>query len=215
MRTLFAALLLTAVAAAQSFDQMLPDSTIVYVSLESITRTKERYDKSPLAAFWKDEAMQAFAEKPRAKWAEWMDELRKEEGMTPSDVLDVLAGQAAFALVWGEGFKKPKVLVLADIGENADKFQELVAKAEKQLLEEGRKRDEQEFRGVKIVTYRQGEETTGTSWLLDGKTFAMSEDADALKDLLARKDRKEGTLAARELYRPHLRRRGEPLQGPA
>ncbi len=209
MRTLFSALLLAAVAAAQSFDELLPDSTVFYASLENVGRTKERWGKSALAALWKDEAMQAFLAKPGAKWTEWMEKMGKEEGITPADVLDLLAGQLALAFVWGEGFDEPKGLLLADIGENGEKLRELVAKVEKQFVEQGgRKRDEEEFRGVKIVTYRAGEEDGGTSWLLDGRTFAMSESADVLKDALARKERKEGTLAARELYRRTRARAG-------
>lgn len=209
MRTLLAALLLATVAAAQSFEALLPDSTIFYVSLENLARTKERYEKSPLAALWNDDAMKAFAEKPLAKWAELMDEMRKDEGIAPGDVLDLLAGQLAFAFVWGEGYDQPKGVLLADIGENGERFREFVAKAEKRFVEEGgRKKDEQEFRGLKITTYREGEETGGTSWMLDGKTFALAENADLLKDVLARKDRTEGTLATRELYRRTRERAG-------
>jgi hypothetical protein len=203
MRTLLAALLFTAVAAAQSFDELLPDSTFLYVSVENIARTKERWDKSPLAALWNDEAMQAFLEKPRAKWASWMEEIRKDDEFTPDDVLSVLAGQAVVALVWPEGAKEPTPVILADIGENGEKVRELVTKMEKQGAEEGERRDEEEFRGVKIVRYSKGdaaERTDEGAWFLDGKTFAAAEKADTLKDMLARKENKEGTLATREIY---------------
>lgn len=206
MRTLLAPLLLAAVAAAQSFDELLPDSTFLYVSIENAARTKERWGESPLAALWKDEAMQAFLEKPRAKWAEWMEEMRKTDEFAPEDVLDVLAGQAALAVVLPEGADEPTFLLVADIGENGEKLQDLVAKMEKKGAERGARRDEEEFRGVKIVRYSKGgdaEERKDTgAWFLDGKTFAVAEKADTLKDVLARRERKEeGTLASRELYR--------------
>ncbi len=206
MRTLLAALLFAAVATAQSFDELLPDSTFLYVSVENVARTRERWDKSPLAALWKDEAMQAFLEKPRAKWAAWMEEIRKDEEFTPDDVLEVLAGQVAVAVVWPEGADEPTPLVLADIGENGEKVKELVAKMEKKGIESGERRDEEEFRGVKIVRYSKGgegdERRDSGAWFLDGRTFALAEKADTLKDLLARREhREEGTLASRELYR--------------
>ncbi len=205
MRTLLAALLLAAAAAAQSFDELLPDSTVFYVSIENAARTKERWAQSPLAALWKDEAMQAFLEKPRTAWDEWMDEVRREGAFTPEDVLDLLSGQTILAAVWPEGADEPKPLVLADIGENGEKLRELVAKIEKRLVEEkGDRRDEEEFHGVRIVRYAKpdadGEEAGG--WFLDGNVFGIAESTDTLKDVLARREHKEeGTLATRELYR--------------
>ncbi|HEY7514374.1 MAG TPA: DUF3352 domain-containing protein, partial [Vicinamibacteria bacterium] len=160
---------------------------------------------SPLAALWKDEAVQAFMEKPRAAWAAWMDETRKEHGITPDDVFGLLSGQAAVGIAWKEGSDGYPIL-LGDIGENEEKLRAIVAQVEKLLLEErGFKRDEEEFRGVKIVSYRkEGEgdgEGPGGSWLLDGRMLAVAEDAETLKDVLVRKDRRdEGTLAAREIY---------------
>lgn len=205
MRTLLSALLFAAVAAAQSFDGLLPDSTVFYVSVENVARTKERWEKSPLAALWKHEAMKAFLEKPSAKWTEWMEKMRKEEVFAPDDVLGILSGQAIVAGLWPEGAKEPVPLVLVDIGENGEKLHELVAKIEKKVVEEkGNRRDEEEFRGVKIVSYvKAGEGTTEEdgAWFLDGKTFAMAESRETLKDVLARKEHgEEGTLASRELY---------------
>lgn len=203
MRTLFCALLLAAASAAQSLDSLLPDSTVFYVSIEDAGRTRKRWDESRLAALWKDEAMQAFLEKPRAAWAAWMERVAKEDVFTPEDVLGLLSGQALLAGTWPEGADEPKPMIVADIGENAEKLRELVRKIEKRLIdEEGGRRDEEEFRGVKIVSYQDSDGSADSAWLLDGKLFAMSEDAEALKDLLARRDRGgEGTLASRELYK--------------
>jgi len=206
MRTLFCTLFLAAVAAAQSFDRLLPESTVFYASIENASRTKERWGSSRLAALLKDEAMQAFLAKPRSAWAEWMTQLEKDEVFTPNDVLDLLSGQAAVAGVWPEGAKEPAVILLADVGENGEKLQELVKKVEKRLVDEkGDRRDEEEFRSVKIVRYAKADAAAGGeagAWFLDGKTFAMAETADVLKDLLVRRERgEEGTLASRELYR--------------
>jgi len=205
MRTLLSALLFATVAAAQAFDELLPDSTVIYVSIENVARTQERWGQSPLAALWKDEAMQGFLEKPRTAWDEWMEEIRREGDFTPEDVLDLLSGQAILAAVWPQGADTPKLLALADIGENGEKLRELVAKIEKHVVEEkGNRRDEEEFHGVKIVRYTKPDEDAEEAggWFLDGSTFAMAENTDALKDVLARKEPKEeGTLATRELYR--------------
>jgi hypothetical protein len=200
---LLCALSLAAVAAAQSFDELFPDSTIFYASVENAARTRERYEKSRLAALWGDEAVQAFVAKPRAKWAEWMEELRKKNGFAPDDVVALLSGQAAIGFFGVEGREEPTGAAIADIGENGEKVRELVARLEKLLLEEkGYQRTEEEFRGVAIVTYRKEGESGEDAWFLDGSMFAMAGKADLLKDLLVRKERRdEGTLASREAYR--------------
>lgn len=205
MRTLPCALLLAAVAAAQSFETLLPDSTAFFVSVENVARTKERWGKCRLAALLEDEAMQPFLEKPRESWKESMAQLEKEGFFSPEEVLDVLSGQAVFAGVWPAEAKEPEPLLIADIGENSERLRELVAKIEKRLVDEkGNRRDEEEFRGVKIVHYtaKDSEDAEAGAWFIDGKTFAMTSRAEALKDMLARKDRDgEGTLATRDLYR--------------
>jgi len=207
MRTLLGILLLAAVGAAQSFDQLMPDSTVVYVSVENFSRTKERFDQGPLGAFWRDEAMQAFTAKPREEWNKKMAEIKAKDGITPEDVISVVTGQAAIALYPIEGKSDPAVLILADIGDHEEKLRELVRDTEKQLIEsQGYRRDEEEFRGTTIVSYlkeaeEEGAEPERAAWLLDGKTFALAEDTETLKQMLVRKEAGgEGTLAARELY---------------
>jgi hypothetical protein len=210
MRTFLATLVLAAVVSAQGFDELFPDATVFYVSVENAGHTKERWEKSPLHALWKSEAMQAFLKKPSAKWAELMQEIRTKDEFTPEDVLDVLAGQAAVGVTWPAGAKEPELVLLADIGTNADKLKEIIAKAEKTGSDEGERRDEEDYRGVKIVHYSQkaesGEWEEHGAWFLDGTTFALAEKADLLKDTLARKGRADGTLATREAYR-HARSR--------
>jgi len=210
-------LLLAGVARAQSFDEMLPDSTVLYVSVENYGRTQERWKTCPLSAFWNDDAVKAFTEQPLAKWKELMEEARTESGITPEEVLGVVSGQAVFAItsITPREGKDDKVamVILADVGSHADKVKELVSKTEAREAEKkdlGRR--EEEFEGVTIVSYAPDSEEEGAEqncWLLDGQFFAMSNDPANLKALLAQRSHPgEGTLSTREGYRKVRERLG-------
>ena len=210
-------LLLAGVARAQGFDEMLPDSTVFYISVENYGRTQERWKTCPLSAFWNDEAVKAFTEQPLKKWSEWMDEARAESGITPEEVLGVVSGQVALAItsITPQEGKDDKVamVILADVGSNADKVKELISKAEAREAEKKELgRQEEEFEGVTIVSYAPDSEEEGAEqscWLLDGKLFAMSNDTANLKALLAQRGHPgEGTLSAREGYRKVRERLG-------
>ncbi|MHC4223804.1 MAG: DUF3352 domain-containing protein [Planctomycetota bacterium] len=221
MRVLFhlaglalAAALFAPVVSAESFDRRLPNSTIFYFSIENLERTKERYNASPLNSLWNDPAMQAFLEKPLKRWSEWMEEVKKEDGITPEEVFSVVSGQVVFAITElradspdGEdvGF-----LALVDVAGKQEKVKELIGKAEETLLKDGKfRRMEEEFQGIALVHYASaGDEEEAKDrerpdcWFLDGDTFAIGTALRDLKMIVAlRGDSEASTLADSETYR--------------
>jgi hypothetical protein len=221
MRVLFhlaglalAAALFAPAVSAESFDRRLPDSTIFYFSIENLERTKERYNASPLNGLWNDPAMQAFLEKPLKRWSEWMEELKKEDGITPEEVFSVVSGQVVFAITEmraddpdGEdvGF-----LALVDVSGKQEKVKELISKAEETLLKDDKfRRMDEEFQGITLVHYASaGEEEEVKNqekpdcWFLDGDTFAIGTALRDLKKIVAlRGDSEASTLADSEIYR--------------
>jgi hypothetical protein len=216
MRTALATFLLALSSlAGEALDRLVPDTTVFYVSLENVARSRERFAESRLAALWADPAVQAFAAKAVAGWTEWNEKSRKEEGWSLEDVLGVMDGTVALAIT---RFEKEgndvQGVILAEVGANGDKVKEMIGTVEKTLIEgEGMRREEEEFRGVTIVSYRSAEEEEGGDrdcWLLDGGTFAYASRPDVLREMLARRESgEEGTLAAHEPYRRARARTGE------
>jgi len=205
---------LQAAAAAQGYDQLLPDSTIFYLSVEDLSRTKSRFEEGTLGALWKDPAVQTFAEKPRKEWNDWIEETREKDGVTPEDILGILAGQAAVAVLPTEGGDDADLLILGDIGDHEDKARDVMRRLERKLVDEKDfAREEEEFRGVTITRYHkeksETEEEKNSCWLMDGHLFALGSSVDALKRLLVRKDGgAEDSLAAREPYQKMRARLG-------
>ncbi len=209
-------------AQAQSFDQLLPADTIVYVSIENTGRTKTRFKNCSLSSLWSHEEMKGFLKVPMEKWTEAVEEMKKTAGFSVEDVLDLASGQIVVA-AHGINFKKeePKGLViLADIGDKAARVRELAAAGEKRFGDKFR-RTEEEFRGVTIVVYRPeneeaedipeegAESKEQPCWFVHENLFALAPSPETLKKLIARREAgSEGSLAERELYKRARARTG-------
>jgi hypothetical protein len=208
-------LVLSPLVAAQGYDQLLPDSTIFYVSIENVTRTKERFQETALHGLWNDPAMKAFMEKPLQSWSDAMRKQKEESGFNMAEVLDLVSGQAMLAFTGVDDKGEPRVVVLVDIGKNADKVRELVTKAEETLLADGTvRRDEEEFAGVTIVRYSTEDDEAPSPdgpdcWFVTDGLFGASDDPEDLKRLLVRRGEEAvGSLATREVYATTRRRFG-------
>ncbi len=218
-RTVVSGLLLSLVLAAPaavagSFETWLPEKTLVYVTLEDISKLKRTYNDGPLAKLIAEEEVQAFLEKPLARWGELMEVLKGQlQGLTPEDLLGMLDGQVAAAITRLEPLGGDRVhmdfVLLAEVGENGAKIVQWLDKLVG--TQEEIRREEEEFRGVTIVTWR-GTETREesnddvrhgpVSYFADGNVFAIADGPDVLKDLLNRRSDEEATpLASSALYR--------------
>jgi len=229
LAALTALLLLAPRATAQSFDELLPGDTMFYVSIENTARTKQRFQACSLHELWNHEQMRAFLETPLKKWAEEKEKMKKESGFDLDEVLEVATGQVALAVqgIDVETDEPSGVVLLADVGENAAKLRELAAAAEKRMGDRYR-RLEEDFRGVMLVVYRPEEgaapdaadeddeggveidaKLEPKAWFVHENLFAMADDTEPLKRLLARRAAgPEGSLAERELYRRARARTG-------
>jgi len=212
-RAILGALLLATPAFARPLDELLPKKTILYVSLENVPRTKERFEGSALRALWDDESVQAFAANALDRAKAWLEKTRAEDGFTPIDVYEVVSGQLAVALSRIEpregGDPKPRFVVLADVTGNEERVRELAGMVERSLDEAGDfRRDEEEFRGTSLVQYRTrragGEEDAddSTCWFLEDGLFGMAERVADLKEVLVlRSGVAEGALTENETYK--------------
>ncbi len=218
-RTLITGLLLGLVLAAPAavaggFETWLPEKTVVYVTFDDVSKLKQTYNDGPLAKLVAEEEVQAFLEKPLAKWDALMEVMKGQlEGLSPEDLLGMLDGQVAAAITSLEPLEGDRVhldfVLLADVGENGPKIVEWLDKLAG--MQEEIRREDEEFRGVTIITLR-GTETAEeskddvrhgpVSYLTDGKVFALADGPDVLKDLLNRRNDAEATpLASSALYR--------------
>ncbi len=152
-----------------SFDEILPDDAILYVSVRSVPRTLERYREGALRPFWEDPAVAGFTAHLREGWNASMARMKEKTGAALDEALDLVAGEVAFCVpAGGIGPSGMRYVLLADIGANGERVAEILAAAERALLDGDRyRRLEEEFRGVKLVSYQstkpeeEGEEGCG------------------------------------------------------
>ncbi len=145
---------------AVAFDRLLPGDTLVYVGLHSVSRTIERYRDGALRAFWEDPAIATFTAGLRKGWGEAMAGMKEKTGVSLEEALEVVSGELAlFVPAGGLDDGATRYVLLADVGGNGERVREILAGAERLLLEGDRhRRFEEEFRGVTIVSYQSTEE---------------------------------------------------------
>jgi hypothetical protein len=213
---------LVAPALGSGFDEWLPESTIAYVSVENVQSLGQRIRECPLNALWTEESVQDFLALPRQKWGEMLNEMAEQMGgARPDELVKMAQGQVVLAMTGirelDESRKRPGVIALVDVGDNGEKLQEWLSRLEgSEKFEEKWRRVEDEFRGVRIVTYVSKEEGSDDemdpgqpSWFVRGSVFGLSNDIEAVKDVLVRSEAEDAAgLADSETYRTVRRRTG-------
>jgi hypothetical protein len=226
MRTLRASLAVAALAAfvaltaraarADGADRWLPETTAVYVSVDDVKATAERFASHPLKSLWDEPRMQKFLEGPLGKMQEMMEKGAAERGgATAADLLKIVQGQVVFAVTGVRdaegGSRRVGLLLLAEVGDGNEPLLEWIRKIESTLIEKnGLRRLEDDFRGVKIVRYEPKEPEPAkpgigfgpVCWFLADGLWGVSADPDVLKDVLVRKGGgEEPSLATNAAYR--------------
>jgi hypothetical protein len=221
---------LAAPAVGASFDEWLPESTIAYVSIENVSGMQTSFETGPLGALWAEAEVQAFLELPRKMLEEKLLEASENlGGARPDEMLKMLDGQIAFAFTGlrktENGERRPGLVFLADIGENGQKVREWFSRVEKsESFREKFRLIEDEFRGVRIVTYVEETEGDDASddaadvkdvvagppcYFIDGGVLAFAIDPELLKGMLDRSKAEDApSLAGSENYRTVRRRTG-------
>lgn len=86
-------------AAIPSAEKILPDDTLVMVTIPDVARALEIYQKTPQQQLLQDPAMKAFREKFISRWKEeFLTPLERELGVKAADFAGLLQGQVTFAI---------------------------------------------------------------------------------------------------------------------
>ena len=97
-------LVLNASAAIPSPDKLLPDDTLVVVTVPDFSKVREIYRKSPQRQFWNDPAMKPFRDNFLSKWKEeFVKPLERELNVSFDTYTNLVRGQITFALLQNGG----------------------------------------------------------------------------------------------------------------
>ena len=203
---LLVVLLVARAATAQRFADYLPAKTTIYVSLENLSRTRDRAGKNALGALWRAPEMQVV----RAE----LDRLGAASGEGADGVgalARALDGQLCLAVI-RVGETDTSTVVMIDCKGARQLVLDVIGRLRRHGDAEERE-ETGEFRGYKLSTWRTMTDAAEpeTSYAVMKDDFlAFGADLDVLKDIVARREMDEKTgLGSTAAYRTVAAATGE------
>ncbi|MGD9854023.1 MAG: hypothetical protein AB7U20_03645 [Planctomycetaceae bacterium] len=191
-------------------ERRLPPGTSLFVSAPDVAVSHERFMKTSFGQMLQDDAFIPIREEIAEWWKEQSESAEQELGIPLTDVLHLLHGEVAFAVVQPPGKDLGAVLFL-EIGDHRETLETLLEKAG-ETLEEQSERSVESIQDTDVTTYVFNESNQeggsgSTSYFIKDQYFvlAMAGAANStgiLEEILIRWDGEhDSTFAEEEVYR--------------
>jgi len=135
--------------------KLVPPETILLADINNFNQLWAQFEKTNFYQLYKDPAMAPFIANFKTKWREKKQESEKEYLRTIADAGVLPQGRVAVALVYDEQVKDVNelpVLVVAQWGDKIDKVKETTNEIVRKAVEDGARRQTEDYRGVDITT---------------------------------------------------------------
>jgi hypothetical protein len=176
--------------------ELLPPETVLLVDIHNFNQLAEQFKKTSFYRLYKDPAMAAFVDDVKETIREKIKEANSEFATSMFELELLPRGRAAFVLVVNQkalDAGEPTALFITQWAENLGKIKQTVDRIVKKAIEEGARRQSEDYRGVEINTIiaegpsrpRFGLSSTLSYCFLDD-CLVGSEDVDLLKFTVAR-----------------------------
>ena len=206
-------------AALPKTARLVPPETIFLVDIDDFSELRTQFEKTNLYKLIKDPAMLPFVDDLKAKWQERKKDETDDE--IPGILRDVDVwpqGRIAVAIVLSEQTKDandPPILFISQWGEGIGKVREAVDKNVEEAIEDGARRQAEDYRGVNIVTMT-GKSSKALSYCYIDDCLMASVSPDILQFVIAQvKGAGSPTLGDDDDYNATLRALGSPGAGQA
>jgi len=155
-----ALMLLSAPASVRAIElpktaKLVPPETIVLANINNFNQFRAQFEKTNFYQLYKDPAMKDFIENFKTKWQEKKQESEREFIRTIAEAEVIPRGRVAVALVYDRQVKDVNelpVLVVAQWGDKIDKVKETTDQIVRKAIEDGARRQTDDYRGVEILT---------------------------------------------------------------
>lgn len=190
---------------ARPSDQLFPSSTTAYVSVGNWPELRESWNKTQLSELMTDPVMEPFADDLRRQLDERFSVTEKRLGLSMDELKDLPTGEVSLGYIYG-GRGEPSLVMLADVTDNLDAAEKMMADVRKKLEERGATRSTRDANGVEIVLYElPPDEETGergtAAYALHDAVLAVADSGDTLASVLARfKGEHKDTLSSVKPY---------------
>lgn len=144
--------------------ELVPNETIFLAEIDDFTELRTQFEKTNFHKLINDPSMTPFLEDLKSKWRE------KKQDETDEDIPGILRdvdvwpeGRIAIAMVLKEQLEdmdEPPILFITQWGEGIQKVKDAVDKNVEKAIEDGARRDVEDYRDVKIVTMKDETDDT-------------------------------------------------------
>ncbi|MDB6026913.1 MAG: hypothetical protein JWM68_3136 [Verrucomicrobiales bacterium] len=170
-------------AAVLPAEKLLPDDTLVFISVPDCARFRTIFDSSPQGQLWADPAMKPFKDNFLKKiQADLVAPLEKDLGIRFSDYKELAEGELAFALTQNSADAKSEeslgMVLLLDAKDKKEKLKTTLADLKKKWTEAGKELKTTKIRDLDFVTLITTDDEIDNIWQ---KVFP-DKDRDAAKD---------------------------------
>ena len=206
-------------AALPKAAKLVPPGTIALLDIDDFAELRTQFEKTNVYKLITDPAMSPFVEDVKAKWQE--RQKKEVDGKLPGILRDVDVwpqGKIAVAVVLNEQTKDdddPPVLFITQWGDGIGKIKESASKTVEKAIEQGARRETEDYRGVNITTMTDTSSKTLSYCFVDDCLIG-SVNPDVLKFVIAQvKGAGSPTLGDDNDYNATLRALGWPDAGQA
>ncbi len=186
---------------------LLPENTLVFVSVLDVPDTRDRFSRTTIAGILNDSALQPVVTDILGSIDKQTAPLRESVGLTTDDLLNLPQGELTFALMPREK-GPPAPVVLIDTGDHVDDAKLLIQSIVKRIEEAGNKLSEREVRGTPVTVFESvGRAQEDVAFFKRGSTLVWSNDLGILEKVLTLWDGDDtATLATRSDFSSIMQR---------
>ena len=135
--------------------KLVPPETIVLAYINNFNQLWTQIEKTNFYQLYKDPAIAPFIDNFKTKWRQQKKDSERELIRMIGDAGVLPQGRVAVALVFDKQMpdtNNPPILVVAQWGDKIDKVIETTDKIVRKAIEEGSRRQTDDYRGVEIIT---------------------------------------------------------------
>jgi len=135
--------------------KLVPPETIVLVDINNFNQLWAQFEKTSIYQLYKNPAMAPFIDNFKTRWHEKKQESEREIIRMIGDAGVLPQGRVAVALVFDKQMpdaNEPPVLAVAQWGDKIDKVKELTDQVVRKAIDEGARRQTDDYRGIEIIT---------------------------------------------------------------
>ncbi len=206
--------------AAAPPEKVFPDSTFLFVKVNSASALRDSFRQSQFGQLWNDPGLKEWKQDMAQKLDEGNKSLKEKIGITLAQLVELPQGTAAMGVVPNDDPKTPMSLLLSiDCGKNAGTAADVLSKATKQAEDAGARIEELKSKGVTIHVIHPPKKDDDKDkpqpplvWAQSGPNFTIGTDLDAVKDVLVNADGRNDSLASTETYAKTLKKCGTDSQ---